>query len=481
MLTAEDVRVLDLNAAYHGVPTHRLMSNAGRVVAGGILRGPRPRRVLVLAGLGNNGGDGAVAARLLAKENIDVHLLYAGDPTDIRTEPARAARAMAKAAGVSIHVVGDAKRLVSESDLVVDALLGVGVEGELRGTVRDLVRIVNASGKPVLAIDVPTGLGTKMPLRASRTITLHDRKRGMSAAACGRVEVADIGIPSQAQECGPGDLSAAWRRHDPGSHKGQNGRLLVVAGGPYTGAPIISSMAALAVGVDLVRLYAPHYAAHVARVYSPDLVVHDAASSERLEPPDVAGIRRLLPKVDGVLVGPGLGSDRPTLEAIQEILAATQKSRTPTVIDADAHRAAGRDVDLLRRRSVIATPHAKEFERLTGKKLPKERPGRVAEKEAKRLGVTLLVKGPTDWVTDGRRTKANRIHHPWMTVGGTGDALAGVTAGLVCQGADPWRASCAAAFLNGEAGRKAFEERSWSTRATDLVRSIPLVLRDWLD
>lgn len=485
MLSPEDVRALDLNSAWHGVSTHALMHNAGRAVAEVATKRYAPRHALVLAGLSNNGGDGAVAARLLAEAGVAVSVLYAGDPAEIRTEEARAAFAAIDGRQVRVERwrgAERAKELLHDADLVIDALLGVGAEGDLREPVRTLVRLANASRRRILAVDVPTGLGGRLQVRPDATVTLHDRKRGMTPATCGSIQVRDIGIPEAAHDAGPGDLAVHFPRHAVGSHKGDNGRLVVFAGGPYSGAALLASLAALRTGVDLVVLVTPEDVAEAARVASPDLVVVQASEDDHLVPQDLKIAERHLARASAVLAGPGLGTHRDTQAFLGALLGHPRAKKLPLVLDADAHAVARRHIPFAPRRPVLVTPHAREFRDLTGKALPKDLPKkrRVAEAQARRIGATILLKGPTDVITDGRVTKLNQVHHPWMTVGGTGDVLAGLCGGFVAQGLSPVRAATAAAFLNGAAGRKAFERTSWSTRATDLLEAIPDVLRDWI-
>ncbi len=485
MISADEVRVLDLNSAWHGVPTSHLMQNAGRAVADAALKFHQPKRVLVLCGQGNNGGDGAVAAKALAEAGVRVVVLYAADPATIKSGDARNAFHALDARAIRLETYRSPQRvkeLARSSDLVVDGLLGVGVSGELREPIRSIVKAVNATRTPVLAIDVPTGLGGRQGLRATTTVTLHDRKPGMDATTGGRILTRPIGIPEAASGIGPGDLAVHYPTRDPSSHKGQNGRVLILAGGPYCGAPLLSAMAALRAGCDLVRLYTPRACAQAARAHAPDLIVHEGVEEHRLVLKDLERIGPLLAKVDAVLIGPGLGMDRPTQEFVKGALEVTQRRRLALVIDADAHTLAGRHPTLLGRRPVICTPHAREFKDLTRRPLPKEAPALEAAvaHAAKRLRVTLLLKGPTDVVSDGRRTKPNTIHHPWMTAGGTGDVLAGLNAALLSKGMDPFHAAAASAFLNGAAGLRAFDEKNWGARATDLIEAVPIVLRDWI-
>jgi ADP-dependent NAD(P)H-hydrate dehydratase / NAD(P)H-hydrate epimerase len=485
MLTADDVRVLDHNSAWHGVPPSLLMQNAGRAVAEETTRAFKPKRVLVLAGLGNNGGDGAVAARHLADAGATVTVLYAGDPDRVQTGEARLARDTLDRRRIRVEAYRSATRLrhlLRESDVVVDALLGIGVAGDLREPIRTIVRLANASRRPVVSVDVPTGLGGRQAVRPRVTVTLHDRKVGMRPSNSGRVRVRAIGIPdAAAREVGPGDLAVHYPRPLPESHKGENGRLLAVLGGPYTGAPLLGSLAALRTGCDIVRLYAPREAARAAQAHSPDLIVEPGREDRRLVVDDVDALEPLLERSGAVLTGSGLGTDRATQAAIERLLQLTQRRRLPIVLDADALVVAGRRPELLRGRPVLCTPHAGEYRRLAGEAAPK---GDGAETKvaaaARGLRATILLKAPTAIVTDGERTRLARVHPRGLTPGGVGDVLAGAAAGLMAKGLEPFRSAAAASFLVGAAARRACDRQGWGARATDILAEVGPVLRDWV-
>lgn len=486
MLTAEDVARLDANSAFLGVPTTELMENAGAAVADRARRlvGPGPMRVVVLCGLGNNGGDGLVAARHLAAEH-EVRVLVAGDPAQVKTEEAQRARDALDGRRVRVEGFEDearVKELVAGANLVIDALLGVGIRGTLREPVRTIVKTANRHKTPVLSVDVPTGLGADLSMRPHATVTFHDRKDGMTKKNSGTVHVADIGIPAEAQSrCGPGDLLAAWDDNRPESHKGQNGRLLIVGGGPYGGAPQLCARAALRLGVDLVRLYTPARVAPVAQAAMPDLVVEWGTHASQLVPADVDLIGGALDDVDAVLVGPGLGTSKATFEAIEGVLHATKEAAVPVVLDADALTAAAGRNELLKGRPVLLTPHAGEYRTFAGTAVPDDVEAAKAAlaDTARAAGATILLKGSVDRITDGQRHRENHVHHPGMTRGGTGDVLAGAAAALMARGADPFAAASAAAFLVGSAGAGAFEKDGPAALASEIADALGRELAGW--
>ncbi|MCI4371850.1 MAG: NAD(P)H-hydrate epimerase, partial [Thermoplasmata archaeon] len=274
MITPMEMRVLDRNALHAGISTLDLMEAAGKAVAD-VARSEfsvAGKRVLVVCGTGNNGGDGLVAARHLAKEGR-VTVLLARPPDQFATEEARTnfgrLRDVELLAGLD-----RSEEAMEEADLVIDALLGIGTEGSLREPFATLVRQINASRKPVLSVDVPSGFGTDVCVRPTATVALHDVKEGMTPENSGRIRVADIGIPPKvATMIGPGEF-LLYPVPKSTSHKGQNGRLLVIAGGPYTGAPALVGFGALVVAVDLVHIATPALAATDVASYSPTLIVH---------------------------------------------------------------------------------------------------------------------------------------------------------------------------------------------------------------
>ena len=475
---------MDGNSPTHGVSLSTLMDNAAKDVAAEVAK-MKPRRVLIVCGPGNNGGDGLAMLPHLP-DGIGARVLLSGPVEALKTPEARDAASRVDRANHPLEVFRTPERfreLAKDADLIVDALLGSGIDGELREPIRTLVRLINAAKRPVLSVDVPTGLGGRFPVRPDTTVTFHDQKTGMTRANSGRILVRDIGIPREAvEEVGPADFTATYPRNRASSHKGQNGRILVVAGGPYTGAPILCAQAALRTGVDLVRLYTTPRAARAAQTLQPDLIVHESKDEETIVMGDVPPIARLLERVDVLLMGPGMGEAPETRKAIEGILNEAAKRKTRVVLDADALSVAGKHPDVVRRLRPICTPHAGEYVELTRTKLPKdsEAAREAARKQAGLLRATLLVKGPEDIITDGKRWKLNRIHHPSMTTGGTGDVLAGITAGFYSKRMDAFHAACAAAFVNGEAGRTVAKRQGGSLVATDLIAELPDVFARWL-
>ena len=479
MITATEMRVLDRNAQHFGVSILDLMENAGKAVADAALAdlAAAGKKVLIVCGTGNNGGDGFVAARHLAG-SARVTVLLARPPDQIATEEARTNFKKLKGIAV-LEGLDRSEPAMAQSDLLIDALLGIGIEGALREPYATLIQEMNGAGKPILSVDVPSGLGTDLRARPAVTVTMYDSKEGMTPENSGTIRVADIGIPAQvARTIGPGEF-VLYPRPRAESHKGQNGSLLIVAGGPFTGAPALVAMGALGMGADLVHIATPALAAQIVAGYSPNFIVHPLVG-HRLLNEDVEVILELASKANAIAIGPGLGDSPGTLASVRSLVKSID---LPVVFDADAIRAIGQEPTILAKKRAVATPHAREFTLLTGKALPEplEERAKMVQEAAKLLGITVLLKGHVDIVSDGTRTKFNYTGNAGMTVGGTGDVLCGAVGGLLSKGAAPFDAARIAAFSNGYAGDLAYKEKSYGLTATDVADHLGRVLAAFVD
>jgi len=475
MLPAKEFSVLDINSESLGVPTGFLMENAGRGVAEAI--GERlggGLRILVLCGPGNNGGDGFVAARLL-KERNHVTIMSVKPIDQIRTDIAKDAYEAVK----DLVIPAEGADL-SNYDVIVDAMLGTGVKGRVQEPYSRMIDLVNESQAKVVSVDVPSGFGGDKMVKPVITVTFHDSKEGMNEANSGEIVIKDIGIPPEAATyVGPGEF-VYYPLPAPESHKGDNGRLLVVGGGPYTGAPALVGMGAYRIKVDLVHIAVPEHAFIPVASYSPNFIVHELYGKRHLVKKDVDEIEELLPWSDALVIGPGLGDDKETSEVIEDIIELCNK---PMVIDADAITVVAKDLSILKGKSGILTPHAGEFKRLTGVPLPMDPESRMdqAKQLAMQTGMTVLLKGKVDVISCADRVKLNRTGNAGMSVGGTGDVLAGIAGGLLARDVKPFDAARLAAFVNGTAGDIAYEELGYCFLATDVADRIPRAVRAFID
>ncbi len=482
MLKPEDVKVLDMNSEYLGVPTEALMRNAGEAVARLIVeRFGEKKNVLFFCGPGNNGGDGFTAARfLLKKENVRIVLVV--PPEKIKTPLARRAYEEVKE---YVEVIGGADEVVSAitwADVIVDAMLGVGIRGQLREPYDMVCRLINSSEKPVVSVDVPTGLGTEDAVLPDITVTFHDVKEGMTPENSGEIVVADIGIPEEAWTCtGPG-LFVFYPRNPSESHKGENGHLLIIGGGPYTGAPALAALAAYRVGVDLVTVAAPEKAADVIASFSPSIIPL-RLSGTALSPEHVDVLLEYAGKASAVLIGPGLGRAKETRDAVEEFMSRVGEGvDVPIVVDADGLALLKGKAEMLKGKNVVITPHEREFRDLfAGQNIRKKKRKEKALEGARIIEGVVLLKGVEDVIAshDGR-VLLNRTGNPAMTVGGTGDVLAGLVGGLLAKGMEPFHSASLAAFINGYAGDIVFGEKVYGLMPMDLVENIPHVLKKFL-
>lgn len=472
VLSRAEARALDHAASERGgVPSLTLMENAGRTSADVILAEyPSAKRFVVLAGPGNNGGDGFVVARRLADAGRKVLLLSTADPDratgDAATNVQRWRDAYGSVTLLESGSLGPLDQALRASDVAVDALLGIGLSRELEGLERAVVERVNTSSIPVVALDLPSGLDADrgVPLgvavRARLTLTFAHDKRGLctplGAEHAGRVRVLDIGIPAKLSEESrfgsmllvPADAASGIAPRTRLSHKASSGRVLVVAGSPgKVGAALLVAHAALRTGAGLVTL-APHPDAAAAvegRVLEAMTVRVDPASPE-------ASLGDLLEQVHAVVVGPGLGFD---VVAKRLVALLTEGFRGKVVVDADAISLfAGHPEQLARSAGrLVLTPHPGEMARLLGiatTAVESDRFGAV-ERAVAATRATVLLKGSPSLIgAPGMPIAVCPTGHPVLATGGTGDVLSGCVAALLAA-LDPYPAACSAAFVHGRA------------------------------
>ena len=475
MISSDRMAAVDRNAAALGVPRKQLMESSGNAVARAVRRVAEPgAAVAVVAGRGNNGGDGLVAARFLDDYAVTVHLL--GRPETIRTRIARENWDALQVAAYDTRTVTDSADIdLGDPDVVVDAMLGTGVTGDLREPEATAARATDDADATVVSVDVPSGVDADTgeaggaAVDADRIVTFHDRKPGLDGLDA-EVTVADIGIPAAAERfVGPGDLRSLDR--DPDSHKGDAGEVLVIGGGPYTGAPALAGQAALRAGADLVRVACPASVADAVQGYTENLIVRPY-DGERFTPERVDEVLAAAAGHDTVVLGPGLGDHTETEGAVRAFLS---EYDGVAVVDADALAAVPHiDTDA----TLVCTPHQGELRGMGGETDDDWRiRADLVSGFAADLGHILLVKGPDDIVSDGDETRVNRTGNAAMTVGGTGDVLAGAAGALACV-LPPLQAASVAAYATGRAGDAAADERDRGLLATDLLDRLPAALRD---
>jgi hydroxyethylthiazole kinase-like uncharacterized protein yjeF len=442
------MRAVEINATALGVTELQLMESAGCALADMALD-LSPDRVLILCGKGNNGGDGMVAARHLQRGvRTDVCYLDSGK----RSGTCEHQLTALKRCNVVLHPfqcrddLASMCSLFEHADVIIDALLGTGATGPLREPLSTCVDMANTSPAQIIAADVPT-----QGIRANRICAFHRAKIQGSA-------VVDIGIPLEAECCvGPGELTLLPVRGHK-AHKGAGGEVLIIGGGPYQGAPYLAGLGALRGGADIVRIASPVFEP------VPDLI-YERLDGEWIGNQHIEQLITLAKRADTVVCGNGLGTK--SHDVIRTIIPHCKKA----VIDADALR-----LPLpVAKNETLYTPHAGEFTRITGIKLSDDMKERALAARDSGMKGTVLLKGFIDIITDGERVRFNQTGDPSMTVGGTGDVLAGIAGALFCH-LPAFDAGCIAAYVNGKAGEFVAAERGEGMLASDLVDRIPAEL-----
>ncbi|MBR2254944.1 MAG: NAD(P)H-hydrate dehydratase [Candidatus Methanomethylophilaceae archaeon] len=456
MISIIDSRVLDGNSESLGIPVSQLMDNAGKALADALLSEFPESKFAFFCGTGNNGGDGFAAALRIDPDRAKVILLKKA--SSIRSDISRERYSVLEC---PIEIYGT--HSTEGYDVIVDCVLGTGASGTVKEPYRSCIDEINSSGLKIVSVDVPSGLGSDIAVVPDLTVTFHDVKEGMDGSNSGKILVADIGIPDEASTIvGPGDF-LRYPIPNRGSHKGQNGKLMVIGGGPYYGAPVMSSLSAMRTGADYVRLFTPTSSSTIASMFSPVLMVTPTPGNE-IGPESVEMLLKESENYDCVLIGPGLGSSSRTIDAVKAVIAGCDR---PMVIDADAIRCLGTVTSVS---DFAVTPHHREFSSISD--------GKSVQDTAAKIGGTILLKGPEDVITDGKRTRLNKTGTPAMTSAGTGDVLAGCVAGLMSKGMSSFDACCLGSYMCGKAGEKAFEDMSYGLMATDVIDRIPRVLAE---
>ncbi|HJZ73565.1 MAG TPA: NAD(P)H-hydrate dehydratase [Vicinamibacterales bacterium] len=465
-----------------GIPSLVLMENAGRqavaameAIYGDLL----DRHVGVLCGRGNNGGDGFVVARTLVQRGVDVSVFLIGSVADVRGD-ARVNLEILGRLGLTVVEVADSQAWelhvseVNDCTLIVDAIFGTGLKAPVSGFIESVITDVNASGIPVVSIDLPSGLSADSAdpigpsIDAGLTITIAAPKLPLvlppGELRSGDIVIADIGIPGEVIEAVEGprvDLLTRGAMRDlitprtSDSHKGDYGRVLVVAGSRgKTGAAHLAAIGALRSGAGLVTVATPASCQPVIAAMAPEYMTE--ALLETDEGLDVDEIDRLFEMArDVIAIGPGLGQAKATREFIRQVV---DRATMPLVVDADALNAFADAPDRLtgrEGRDIIITPHPGEMARLVGMSTHEVQASRleVARNFATAHHLFVVLKGHRTLVaTPDEKVFINPTGNPGMATGGTGDVLTGMIAAWLAQLLDAEAACKLAVYLHGLAG-----------------------------
>jgi NAD(P)H-hydrate epimerase len=516
-----DMMVADLNSEDLGLSRLCLMENAGKCLSDEVAKistftFSKPVKIAIFTGSGGNGGDGFVAARHLLNRGYEVEVFLLSSPNEIRSKHskinfnvlANMEPYMSRLKIINLRDSRDidnieiAKSKSFSEYIIIDGILGTGIKGKLKTKVRKAVEIINESNALKIAIDVPTGMDPltgnipDIAIKPEYTVTFHKVKSGVkisNESDVGGLVICDIGIPIEAEIfVGSGDLTRLKNRKFT-SHKGNNGSILIVGGSEdYHGAPAISGMSALSAGADLVYIATPKSASLAIKDHSTDLIVKEL-DGNYLNLDNLDELLELANKVDTVLIGPGSGQNKETGKLFNVLV---KKIKKPLVLDADALKLI--DLSLIKNREdLIITPHLNEFksffntiidgnedlhaldlvfENLHYEKL-RERLA-TFQKITRNIKGTIVLKGQYDLIFKGNKFRINKTGNPGMTVGGTGDSLAGVCASLLSQDLNSYDAGALSTYLNGASGDLAMEKYGYGFRASQLSEFLAIFMKN---
>lgn len=496
----------------YGIPTLLLMENAASAIthiAEQTLGTVKGKRISVICSKGNNGGDGLASARQLHNRGAEVSIYLMSDAAAFTGEPA-ANLQIALKMGVEVSEKGkyEITRLrsaLNHSHLIIDAIIGTGLSSTVKDEYKEVIELINASGRPVVSVDIPTGVNSDTgeimgaAVRAAATVTFAIPKRGHylhpGCVNAGTLHIADISIPAQAIEkesirlrlLTEKEMSALVPLRHANSHKGSNGHALVIAGSiGKGGAAAMTALSCMRTGAGLLTLAAPESVQPIIAGKLTEVMTHPLSetSEHTIAASSTDEIIALAGDKDAVAIGPGLTTNKETVSIVKKLV---REVTAPLVIDADAINALADSPGLLRdrRSATILTPHPGEMGRLTGKsasEIQKDRIG-AASDFATEYGVCLVLKGANTVIAE----PSGLVHisptgNPGMATGGTGDALTGIITGLIAQGLTPADAARLGVYIHGLAGDLAAKEKGMiGMIAGDLIERIPAAIRQVAD
>lgn len=480
IVTAEEMREMDrLTIESFGIPGIVLMENAGRATVQMLFKEVpdlKNKTTGVMAGKGNNGGDGFVVARYLAEQGVAVTVYLLTKKESVKGDAACNLKLIEKM-NIPILEVPDSAAFVSylsdlHYDLWVDAILGTGLQSDVRGFFREVIDFLNHTGKPVFSVDVPSGLNTDtgtvcgICVKAHATVTFGFPKIGQviypGLEFVGDLAVADIGIPHvvidqvtpQHRIIVKEEIASSLKHRPPEMHKGGSGHLLVVGGSPgKTGAAAMTSLAAMRTGAGLVTLGVAKSLNEIMEIHLTEVMTAPLPETAQkiLGLSAYETIRALMEGKKAIAVGPGLGTDPETKTMVKRLL---EDSAIPIVVDADGLNALQEDLDLLKKvkSPLILTPHPGEMGRLLGTTAAEVQKGRIpiARDFASKYQVYVVLKGARTVIAEpGGGIIVNPTGNPGMASGGMGDVLTGMIAGFLVQGYSPLDAIQLAAYIHG--------------------------------
>ncbi|MGM0601868.1 MAG: NAD(P)H-hydrate dehydratase [Bacillota bacterium] len=509
VLTPSEMAECDKETVENGFPEILLMESAGLsaaeyaddILSDIMYSSPQKNKKLisVAAGKGNNGGDGLTAARFLHQWGYKVEVYLTAEEDDLKGITAKNYDILKKRGADIYQMTGslsdEIEFKIKNSDLIIDALLGTGIRGEVRGVYKDLIDLINESTSPVLSIDIPSGINGSTgevcgrAVKALYTVTMAAYKRGLllfpGREYAGKVRVADIGITDSTVKKHSSNLKLLSdeqalsllpiRKRD--GHKGSFGKVLVIGGKlGMEGAVVLSGESCLRTGAGLVYLAVPDNIAGTCGSLNRELVALPLISKDNIiDYKAVDTIFSAAEKADLIVVGPGMGNNKNTQKIMQKLI---KNISQPMIIDADGINSI-KDPSILKNSTgeILLTPHPGELASLMGKTIQDIEKNRIeiAEEFAVQYEVNLILKGASTVISspDGE-LYINITGTDGMATAGSGDVLTGIAAGLKAQKLDLFSSAVLAVYVHGKAGEKAAEKYTeYYMTAGDIIDNLP--------
>jgi len=514
VVTPEQMKEIDKKTINEiGIPGIVLMENAARKVSDEAVKmmgSPGGRLVVVIAGKGNNGGDAFAVARQLKGEGCFVKVFVTAMKKDITGDACINLNILEKMGESPVELVDDSgledlKNALEKADLVVDGLLGTGLKGEVRGYIKEVINIVNMAHKPVLAIDIPSGVSGETGqvlgccIQAEKTVTFALPKLGMlihpGLEHTGELIVADIGIPAKVIEemkisinMTDSVLAASMMpKRFKNSNKGDYGRVFIITGSEgMTGSGCLTATAALRTGAGLVYLGVPAGLTSIyeAQVMESVTIPLEDKGTGKLSKSCLSRLEAEMKRMDVIAVGPGLGTEDDIFDIVARVI---EVADVPLVVDADGLNVLSGDVSVLKnlKTQMVITPHPGEMARLCGISIREVQDNRidVAREFAKKWRVITVLKGARTIIAlpDGS-IYINPTGNSGMATAGSGDVLTGMIASLIGQGVIPWHAAVAGTYLHGVAGDNVAQvQGEHGIIAGDIVNELPYAIKELLN
>jgi NAD(P)H-hydrate epimerase len=505
IVSAEEMRQIDrITVEERGIPGLTLMERAGQAVANFIISRVFPRKAVVVTGKGNNAGDGFVAARLLHKAGIQVFLVTLVDENSLSGDALTNFRALPS--GINRMLCEKEAQInpwLSKADCIVDAILGTGVSGDMRGLYAEIIKAINHSSACVVSVDIPSGLPADagyydgLCVHADYTVNMGLPKLGMAqypaAGYCGEVIVASLGFPEDllsaptSSRCNlitAESVKAFLPIRPPDGHKGTFGSVLVVAGSPgMTGAASMTAMAAARSGAGMVFVAIPQGLNPILEVkLTEPLTIPIPTKTDGI--PDMNmydEIMRRTEEIDCMALGPGMGKSPQTRELIRALF---DNVRRPLVLDADGLNAFEDLCELFKDRDAptILTPHPGELSRLLKMDVSALQRDRIetVRRFAMEYHVIVVLKGAATVISDPEgEIFVNSSGNTALSKGGSGDVLTGLIAGFIAQEVEPIKAAILGVFMHGLAGEHVSKEKTErAALPSDLIDAFPFVFKE---